>query len=338
MVAKLKYNGLDNVYEFNIGSMMQELVDNNTTISKPHSFELDNTPNNFISHTKIAVTDHTASPINLYLNEIAYTKLLNAEEEVALSRLAKNGDKLARCRMIESNLRLVVRIARKYLNQGLPFLDLVEEGNLGLIHAVAKFDPERGYRFSTYATWWIRHTIDRAIMNQARTVRLPIYIIKEISAFLRVKRNLAQSLDHEPTLEEIATTLDKSIQEVQKILKINQQHIASIDVPYSKDMDSCSLLIDHIVDEHASESLIENIQNEGLTHHLNHWLAKLNPQQKEVVIRRFGLCNYPVYTLNQVAEEIGVSIERVRQIQIDALKRLRHILENEGFSVTEFFD
>ena len=154
----------------------------------------------------------------LYLNEIGISKLLTAEEEVYFARLAQKGDQSARQRMIESNLRLVVKIARRYMNRGLALLDLIEEGNLGLIRAVEKFDPERGFRFSTYATWWIRQTIERAIMNQTRTIRLPIHVVKEINVYLRAARKLAQTLDHEPSSEEIADLLDRPIDEVKRML------------------------------------------------------------------------------------------------------------------------
>ncbi|HVC37373.1 MAG TPA: sigma-70 family RNA polymerase sigma factor, partial [Gammaproteobacteria bacterium] len=170
----------------------------------------------------------------MYLSEIGYSPLLTAEEEVYYSRRALKGDEVSRRRMIESNLRLVVKIARKYINRGLPLLDLIEEGNLGLIHAVEKFDPERGFRFSTYATWWIRQTIERAIMNQTRTIRLPIHIIKELNLYLRAGRKLSQSLDRAPSPEEIAELLDKPIEDVKRLLGLNER-VTSMDTPIGKD-------------------------------------------------------------------------------------------------------
>src|SRR5690606_24175146 len=166
----------------------------------------------------------------LYLNEIGASPLLTAAEEVYFARRAQRGDQAARARMIESNLRLVVKIARRYMNRGLAFLDLIEEGNLGLIRAVEKFDPERGFRFSTYATWWIRQTIERAIMNQTRTIRLPIHVIKEINQCLRAARQLAQTLDHEPTPEEIAFVLEKRVEDVRRALSLIEG-TTSIDTP-----------------------------------------------------------------------------------------------------------
>ncbi len=269
----------------------------------------------------------------LYLNEIGESRLLTAEEEVYYARLAQRGDNAARQRMIVSNLRLVVKIARRYFNRGLPLLDLIEEGNLGLIRAVEKFDPERGFRFSTYATWWIRQTIERAIMNQTRTVRLPIHVVKEINVYLKAARKLAQSLDHEPTSEDIACVLDKPISEVKRMLGLNER-IASVDTPYSKDADKP--LVDMLQDESAHDPT-DRIQDEDIQSNLEHWLGKLNDKQREVVERRFGLHGYEHSTLERVAQELGVTRERVRQIQMDALRRLRDILEKEGFSVDSFF-
>ena len=241
----------------------------------------------------------------MYLNEIGFSPLLTAEEEVYYARLAQKGEESGRRRMIESNLRLVVKIARRYINRGLALLDLIEEGNLGLIRAVEKFDPERGFRFSTYATWWIRQTIERAIMNQTRTIRLPIHVVKELNSYLQAARRLAQSLDHEPNAEEIAELLDKP-------------------------------LLDTIADENTMDPT-EHIQADDLSGHLDEWLAKLNDKQREVVERRFGLHGYENSTLEQVANELGVTRERVRQIQMDALKRLRGILEQDGFSIDTIF-
>ncbi len=278
-------------------------------------------------------SDAQMDATRLYLNEIGISKLLTAQEEVDLSRRAQKGDQAARARMIESNLRLVVKIARRYMNRGLALLDLIEEGNLGLIRAVEKFDPERGFRFSTYATWWIRQTIERAIMNQTRTIRLPIHVVKEINVYLRATRELSQSLDHEPTSEEVAELLDKPIKEVKRMLGLNER-VTSVDTPYGKDADKP--LLDTIADEHAMDPAI-GIQNAGLNANIDVWLEKLNDKQKEVVERRFGLHGYENSTLEQVANELGVTRERVRQIQMDALRRLREILERDGFSVDAIF-
>jgi len=268
-------------------------------------------------------------PTRLYLSEIGASPLLTAKEEVHYSRLAQKGDEEARKHMIESNLRLVVKIARRYMNRGLAFLDLIEEGNLGLIRAVEKFDPERGFRFSTYATWWIRQTIERAIMNQTRTIRLPIHIVKEINVYLRAARGLAQQLDHEPSAEEIATLLDKPIDDVERMLGLNER-VASTDTSIMAD--SGKTLLDTIPDTNMQDPT-ETLQEEDVHTSIDEWLGQLNDKQREVVERRFGLHGHTVSTLEEVGREIGVTRERVRQIQMDALKRLKKILEAEGFSI-----
>jgi RNA polymerase nonessential primary-like sigma factor len=267
--------------------------------------------------------------IRLYLNEIGASALLTAEQEVDLARRAQRGEHAARQRMIESNLRLVVKIARRYMNRGMALLDLIEEGNLGLIRAVEKFDPERGFRFSTYATWWIRQTIERAIMNQTRTIRLPIHVVKEINVYLRAARKLAQTADHEPTPEDIASLLDRPIAEVKRMLGLNER-VTSVDSPLTKDADKP--LLDTIPDRQLIDP-VERIQDDRLREHLDEWLGRLNEKQREVVERRFGLHGHEDSTLEEVACELGVTRERVRQIQMDALKRLRSILEREGFSL-----
>jgi RNA polymerase nonessential primary-like sigma factor len=270
----------------------------------------------------------------MYLSEIGFSPLLTPEEEVYFARKALAGDEAARKRMIESNLRLVVKIARRYINRGLPLLDLIEEGNLGLIHAVEKFDPERGFRFSTYATWWIRQTIERAIMNQTRTIRLPIHVIKEINLFLRAARKLAQNLDREPSPEEIAEVLDKPLSEVERMLGLNER-IASVDTPIGSDGDR--LLLDAIPDDGKSDPS-RLLQDQDLHTVVENWLSLLTEKQREVVQRRFGLNGYEKATLEEVGNEIGVTRERVRQIQMDALRRLRRILEKEGLSEEALFE
>lgn len=269
----------------------------------------------------------------LYLNEIGFSPLLSAEEEVYYARLAQKGQESARQRMIESNLRLVVKIARRYMNRGLALLDLIEEGNLGLIRAVEKFDPERGFRFSTYATWWIRQTIERAIMNQTRTIRLPIHVVKEINVYLRAARKLAQTLDHEPSAEEIAELLDKPLSEVERMLSLNER-VASVDSPIGYDSDRS--LLDAIPDENNPDPS-ELLADDDVYANLELWLEQLNEKQRDVVERRFGLHGHKISTLEEVGNEIGVTRERVRQIQMDALKRLREILEHEGFSSDALF-
>ena len=275
----------------------------------------------------------TLDATQLYLNEIGFSPLLTAEEEVMYSRMAIQGDEAGRKRMIESNLRLVVKIARRYLNRGLSLLDLIEEGNLGLIRAVEKFDPERGFRFSTYATWWIRQTIERAIMNQTRTIRLPIHVVKELNVYLRAARELTQKLDHEPTAEEIAEMLDKPVDDVKKMLGLNER-IASVDTPLGPDSDKS--LLDTIPDSNMSDPAAL-LQASNMSSSLGEWLEDLNEKQREVISRRFGLRGYEASTLEEVGREIGLTRERVRQIQVEALKRLRDILEKQGLSGESIF-
>jgi len=279
--------------------------------------------------------DHTlqADATRLYLKEIGFSPLLSAEEEVYYARRARKGEEAARKRMIESNLRLVVKIARRYMNRGLALLDLIEEGNLGLIRAVEKFDPERGFRFSTYATWWIRQTIERAIMNQTRTIRLPVHVLKEINVYLRAARYLSQKLDHEPTPEEVAMLLDKPIEDVKEMFGLNER-IASVDAPLDNDPERS--LLDAIADEHTPDP--ERImQDEDLHSLVQAWLDELNDKQREVVERRFGLNNREISTLEEVGADIGVTRERVRQIQVEALKRLRVMLEKNGYTIDSLF-
>jgi len=274
-----------------------------------------------------------ADATRLYLSEIGASPLLTAEEEVHYARMVQRGEEAGRTRMIESNLRLVVKIARRYMNRGLALLDLIEEGNLGLIRAVEKFDPERGFRFSTYATWWIRQTIERAIMNQTRTIRLPIHVVKEMNVYLRAARKLTQELSHEPTPEDVARMLDKPIENVKRMMGLNER-VTSIDTPMARDSDSS--VVDSIRDDgdNDPEGLL---QTNDVKSHIDGWLDQLNDKQREVVERRFGLHGYEISTLEEVGNEIGVTRERVRQIQIEALRRLREVLERDGYSIDALF-
>ncbi|MAM89424.1 RNA polymerase sigma factor RpoS [Allohahella sp. A8] len=269
----------------------------------------------------------------IYLNEIGFSPLLTPEEEVHFARLARKGDERGRKRMIESNLRLVVKIARRYVNRGLTLLDLIEEGNLGLIRAVEKFDPERGFRFSTYATWWIRQTIERAIMNQTRTIRLPIHVVKELNVYLRAARELTQKLDHEPTAEDIAELLERPVKDVKRMLGLNER-VTSVDSPLAGNADKS--LLDTVADEGSADPA-QVLQDNDMNSCLDRWLDELTDKQQEVISRRFGLRGYPMSTLEEVGQEIGLTRERVRQIQVEALKRMRELMEKEGLSGETLF-
>ena len=270
-------------------------------------------------------------PVQLYLNEIGSTPLLTAAEEVFVARASLAGDEAARHRMINSNLRLVVMIAKRYTNRGLPLLDLIEEGNLGLMRAVEKFDPERGFRFSTYATWWIRQSIERALMNQGRTIRLPIHIQKDINTVVRCTRELRSSLRREPSTSEIADVLDRDPGEVSKLLKLSEK-ITSVDNQLSDDTERS--LVD-TVSSHVEDNPLSLVDDEKVEGCLEEWLDDLPDRQREILARRFGLMGYDASTLEAVGQEVGLTRERVRQIQIDALARLRRAALRDGLSEEE---
>ncbi len=262
----------------------------------------------------------------LYLREIGIAPLLSAAEEKSFARQALRGDESARQRMIESNLRLVVKIARRYLNRGLPLLDLIEEGNLGLIHAVKKFDPERGFRFSTYATWWIRQSIARAIMNQSGTVRVPIHIIKDINICLRAARVLRQGSAVAPTVAAIAAYLDRDAADVERLIALHNRVTirAGNSGDESSPVDRLHARRDAEPSRCAERNLVHDI--------VDHWVCELGDKQRAVIERRFGLHDHRRSTLQQIGEELGVTRERVRQIQLDALKNLRTMMESHGIS------
>ena len=265
-------------------------------------------------------------PTRLYLSEIGIAPLLTADEEKSLARRAQSGDEPARQRMIESNLRLVVKIARRYINRGLPLLDLIEEGNLGLIHAVKKFDPERGFRFSTYATWWIRQTIERAIMNQSRTVRLPIHIIKDINSCLRAAKRLQHEHNIAPTPAAIAHYLDRDVAAVERLLSLHNR-VTLRSGPVEDGAGPVERL------EARRDSEPPRCAQKDVVHEIvDRWVCELEDKQRAVVERRFGLHGYRRATLEQIGEEIGVTRERVRQIQLDALQNLRQMMESHGIS------
>lgn len=274
---------------------------------------------------------HHGDVTRIYLSEIGRAKLLTADEEKSLSRAAHGGCMASRQRMIECNLRLVVKVARSYINRGLPLLDLIEEGNLGLIRAVEKFDPEKGFRFSTYATWWIRQSVERSIMNQCRTVRLPIHVIRELASYLKTTRVMEQQLGRRPAIEEVAAELDKPSKAVHTLFSFNEP-TASTDT--STGNGSMSVL-DSIADEQGQTPEKEYAE-QAAGELLVHWLKLLPEQQRVVVEHRFGLHGKGRLTLEEVGELLGVTRERVRQVQLAALTRLREISRREGVMETPF--
>lgn len=281
-----------------------------------------------VKATRGGTVDATVDATQLYLKEIGYTPLLSAEEEVYFARRALKGDEASRKRMIESNLRLVVKIARRYINRGLSLLDLIEEGNLGLIHAVEKFDPEKGFRFSTYATWWIRQNIERGLMNQTRTIRLPVHVVKELNTYLRAERELSSKMSKEPTLEEIAALVEKPVKDVKRVMALNEK-VTSADAPMASESDKP--IVDSIADTQIQDPG-DLFQNSELKNCISGWIHELSEKQQEVLSRRFGLNGFDSDTLENVGREIGLTRERVRQIQIEALKRLKIIMGREGIA------
>lgn len=264
----------------------------------------------------------------LYLNEIGVNPLLTAEEELMLARQVREGVFAARQTMIERNLRLVVNIAKHYLNRGIPLLDLVEEGNLGLIHALEKFDPERGFRFSTYATWWIRQNIERAIMNQSRTIRLPVHVVKELNQVLRCQRQLEAASNGDTTIEDVARELTRPIDDVRAILALNE-HTASLDAPL--DIDPSLSIGESLADDEAEtpDSQIQYLEVGTL---VREWINQLSDKQRLVIRHRYGIDDCDVQTLEELADNLSLTRERVRQIQLEALGQLRRIIKRRGVS------
>lgn len=271
---------------------------------------------------------------NLYLNDIGHIDLLTREQEYDVATLAKAGNEHAKKRMVESNLRLVVKIARNYRKRGVAFLDLIEEGNFGLMHAVSKFDPEKGFRFSTYATWWIRQSIERGIMNQTRTIRLPVHVIKELNTYLRAAKGLKATLGRKPTLEEIAEQAGKPVDKVKEMLKL-KHGTSSLDIP--RHPGSMQAVSDNVAAAgvHEPSQLLEEMDQ---SHVLDNWLALLAPDEEKVLIHRYGLKGRERLTLAQTGRLLEISAETVRQIQDRTLRKLKNHLKTQDIELSDLLD
>ncbi|SMY33848.1 RNA polymerase sigma factor RpoS [Photobacterium malacitanum] len=272
--------------------------------------------------------------IQLYLRDISMKPLLTKNEEILYSRKALTGDATAKKIMIESNLRLVVNIAKRYRGSTIQLSDLIDEGNIGLITAVDKFDPEKGFRFSTYATWWIKQTIERAIHNQSRTIRLPVHVSKEINTIIRTHKHLLNTQNKEPKHEDVAETLDRNVNEISTLLSYDAP-IISYDQTINDDANSQSLSV-FLTDDKAvkPESHLDDLDIKHITSSI---LNALSPRDKEIICRRFGLLGHESQTLQEVADEVGLTRERIRQLQVISLKKLRNYLQRDNYDISILF-
>ncbi len=285
-----------------------------------------------VNHSKHS-GDRQFDAAQIYLKDAQRSKLLTVEEEQYYGRLTQQGNEAARQKMIQSNLRLVVSLSWRYLNRGLPLMDMIEEGNIGLIRAVEKFKPELGFRFSTYAAWWIRQSIERAIMNQSRTIRLPINVLKEMNAYLKVFRHLANSLEHPPTALDVAKHMDKPVSDVEKMMKLSERVVPG-DLP--KTWDSERSMVDTLADE-DKPTLPDITHREGMASHLGCWLDQLTEQQREVISRCYGLRGYDQASVPEIAKAMGTTSVHIRQLQVKSMTLLRKLAIKEGLSVDSIF-
>lgn len=266
--------------------------------------------------------DASDDSVRLYLREIGKIPLLNAEEELALAQRVVAGDKKAKDKMAEANMRLVVSIAKRYSGRGLDFLDLIQEGNTGLLRAVEKFDPDKGFKFSTYATWWIRQAITRAIADQARTIRIPVHMVETINKLLRTQRRMTQELNREPTIEELAKELEMEPEKVEYVIKIKQD-ITSLDAGVGRDGDDEDSVLRDFIEDEDSATPEESATSQLLKEQVQSILSSLSDREQKIIKMRFGLENGKSHTLEEVGQEFAVTRERIRQIEAKALAKLR---------------
>ena len=266
--------------------------------------------------------DASDDSVRLYLREIGKIPLLNAEEELELAQRVVNGDKKAKDKMAEANMRLVVSIAKRYSGRGLDFLDLIQEGNTGLLRAVEKFDPDKGFKFSTYATWWIRQAITRAIADQARTIRIPVHMVETINKLLRTQRRMTQELNREPTIEELAKELEMEPEKVEYVMKIKQD-ITSLDAGVGRDGDDEDSVLRDFIEDEDSATPEESAASQLLKEQVQEILSTLSDREQKIIRMRFGLDNGKSHTLEEVGQEFAVTRERIRQIEAKALAKLR---------------
>ena len=266
--------------------------------------------------------DISDDSVRLYLREIGKIPLLSAEEEMELAQRVLQGDKKAKDKMAEANMRLVVSIAKRYSGRGLDFLDLIQEGNTGLLRAVEKFDPDKGFKFSTYATWWIRQAITRAIADQARTIRIPVHMVETINKLLRTQRRMTQELNREPTIDELAKELEMEPDKIEYVMKIKQD-ISSLDAGVGRDGDEEDSVLGDFIEDEETVSPEESATNQLLKEQVQEILSSLSDREQKIVRMRFGLDNGKNHTLEEVGQEFAVTRERIRQIEAKALAKLR---------------
>ena len=306
---------LDSLYE----KLQDASIDVFDVASDEAAAELLNEQDIDLSKVKLDKTV-SSDPVRMYLREIGKHDLLNAEEEVDLAQRAENGDKIAAAKLARANLRLVVSIAKRYMGRGLHFLDLIQEGNIGLMRAVEKFDWKRGFKFSTYATWWIRQAITRAIADQAKTIRIPVHMVETINKYKKIERQLEQELERTPTPEEVANVMGIEVEKARGIVKIAQD-TTSLETPVGKEEDT---RLKEFIEDETTLSPFESASRELLKDHIDEVLQTLNDRERKVLELRFGLEDGKTRTLEEVGKEFGVTRERIRQIEAKALRKLRH--------------